>query len=105
VNGVRECIRDRTDQLAANGGVDPARALLAAAPTSLEAVDQLALLLNVKLTDPERTQFATYLDTTYNATTGVVTPSPFDANNATHVSERVRGLLYILVQHPTYAVR
>lgn len=105
VNGVRECIRDRTDQLAANGGVDPARALLSAAPTSLEAVDQLALLLNVKLTDPERTQLANYLDTSYNATTGVVTASPFDANNATHVSERVRGLLYILVQHPTYAVR
>lgn len=105
VNGVRECIRDRTDQLAANGGVDPARALLSANPTSLEAVDQLALLLNVKLTDAERTQLANYLDTSYNATTGVVTPSPFSANNATHVSERVRGLLYILVQHPTYAVR
>jgi len=105
VNAVRECIRDRTDQLAANGGVDPARALLSANPTSVQAVDELALLLHVQLTDPERTQFATYLDTSYNATTGVVTPSPFSANNAAHVAERVRGLLYILVQHPTYAVR
>jgi uncharacterized protein (DUF1800 family) len=105
VNAVRECIRDRNDQLAANGGIDPARALLSANPTSLEAVDQLALLLRVDLTDAERTQLATYLDTSYNATTGQVTPSPFSANNATHVSERVRGLLYILVQHPTYAVR
>lgn len=105
VNVVRDCIRDRTDQLAANGGLDPARALLSANPTSAEAVDELARLLNVKLTDGERTQLATYLDTSYNATTGVVTPSPFSANNATHVSERVRGLLYILVQHPTYAVR
>jgi len=71
----------------------------------VQAVDELALLLHVQLTDPERTQFATYLDTSYNATTGVVTPSPFSANNAAHVAERVRGLLYILVQHPTYAVR
>jgi hypothetical protein len=35
----------------------------------------------------------------------LVTASPFDGSNATHISERVRGLLYILAQHPTYTVR
>jgi hypothetical protein len=59
----------------------------------------------VKLLPAERTSLITYLDTSYNATTGVTTSSPFDPNNTTHVSERVRGLLYILAQHPTYAIR
>ncbi len=65
----------------------------------------LATLLHVLMTDAEKAQLVTYLDTSYSTTTGTTSPSPFDPNNATHVAERVRGLLYILAQHPTYAVR
>jgi uncharacterized protein (DUF1800 family) len=104
-NGVRSCITDRTDQANANGGADLAAALLPPAATSATTVDALAARLHVTLTPAERTQLITYLDTSYNATTQVVTPSPFDPANATHVAERVRGLLYILAQHPTYAIR
>lgn len=104
-NLVMQCIRDRTDQANANGGVDLARALLPANATSATTVDALATLLHVTLTDAEKAQLVTYLDTSYSTTTGTTSPSPFDPNNATHVAERVRGLLYILAQHPTYAVR
>ena len=104
-NLVMQCIRDRTDQAAANGGLDLAKALLPAAATSATTVDALATLMHVTLTASEKAQLVTYLDTSYNATNGTTSPSPFDPNNTTHVAERVRGLLYILSQHPTYAVR
>src|SRR5262245_19921048 len=104
-NVVLACIADRGDQATANGGVDLASLLLPPAATSASTVDALADLLYVHLTPAERSQLITYLDTSYNRTTGVVTSSPFDPSNPTHVSERVRGLLYILAQHPTYAIR
>ena len=54
-------------------------------------------------TAAERTQYMTYLDT--DLVSGVVVPSVFNAANPTHVDERVRGVLYILAQHPAYTVR
>jgi hypothetical protein len=98
-----EVVRDRTDQ--GNAGVDVTTLLPPPGQRSApEVVDALATLLRVTLSASERTQCETYLSSQAGAG-GVPTPSPFDASNATHVSERVRGLLYILAQHPTYAVR
>ncbi len=102
-NTVVQCIRDRTDQT--NAGVDVTTLLPPPGQRSApEVVDALATLLRVTLSASERTQCIDYLNSQAGAG-GVPTPSPFDASNATHVSERVRGLLYILAQHPTYAIR
>lgn len=101
-NVVLSCIGDRNDQTAA--GVDVTTILPPVAQrTAPNVVDTLAALLNVKITPSERTTYITYLDTAMQS--GVVVPSPFDGSNPAHISERVRGLLYILAQHPTYAIR
>ena len=101
-NGIRSCITDRTDQT--NAGIDVTAILPPVAQrTSTNVVDVLCDLLHVTATPAEKTQYVTYLDT--DLVNGVVTASPFDGSSATHISERVRGLLYILAQHPTYTVR
>jgi uncharacterized protein (DUF1800 family) len=68
--------------------------------TTAQIVDHLALMLNVTITASERALYVTYLDTT---TAGA--PSVFNPANATQIDQRLRGLLYVLTQHPTFAVR
>jgi uncharacterized protein (DUF1800 family) len=101
-NLVRDAISDRTDQT--NAGIDVADLLPPGTPTSAEVVDALAARLMVRLSPDERTAFTTYLDTLANSN-GTFTPDPFNPANATHLSQRVRGLLYVLAQHPTYMLR
>jgi uncharacterized protein (DUF1800 family) len=101
-NVVLTCIADRTRQ--ANGGVDVSDLLPPGTPTSGEVVDALAARLRVTLSASERAACVTYLDT-QRLSDGTVVSSPFDPNNPTHVDERVRGLLYVLAQHPTYQIR
>jgi uncharacterized protein (DUF1800 family) len=73
----------------------------AAGPT----VDALAQRLDIPLTPAERTECVTYLDTERDEG-GNVTPDPFDpVNNTRDAESRVRGLLWILGQHPQYQVR
>ena len=68
-------------------------------------VDALALRLHVTLSSDERTSVITYLDTE-RASNGTVSPDPFDPiGNAAEAERRVRGLLWILAQHPTYQTR
>ena len=102
-NIVLSCITDRTDQANANGGLDLAAGLLPPSATSATTVDALVALLHVQPTPAEIAQYVDYLDHSYS--NGVTTASPFNPANASHVSERVRGLLYILALHPTYAIR
>jgi uncharacterized protein (DUF1800 family) len=101
-NLVLQCVTDRTRQ--ADAGIDPRGLLPPGAPTSLESVRALAALLHVRLSPEDETSCATYLDS-QRRNDGTVVASPFDASNATHVDERVRGLLYVLAQHPTYQLR
>jgi uncharacterized protein (DUF1800 family) len=101
-NVVLTCVTDRTRQAAA--GVDVAALLPPGTPTSGEVVDALAARLRVTLSTSERDACVTYLDT-QRLSDGSVVPSPFDPANPTHVDERVRGLLYVLAQHPTYQLR
>jgi hypothetical protein len=103
-NGVLECIRDRTDQTAAGVNVASLLPPFVTPGDDANVVDGLATLLRVSLSATERTSMVDYLNSQAGAG-GVPTPSPFDRTNATHLSERVRGLLYILAQHPTYGVR
>jgi uncharacterized protein (DUF1800 family) len=101
-NLVLLCITDRAAQAAA--GIDPGDLLPPGTPTSAQVVTKLAQTLDVALTAGDHAALTTYLDT-QRLGDGTVVASPFDPNNATHVDERVRGLLYVLAQHPTYALR
>jgi uncharacterized protein (DUF1800 family) len=102
-NAVLSCITDRTDQT--NAGIDVTTLLPPPANrTAPEVVDALALRLRVTLSATDRQACIDYLNT-QRQSNGTVVASPFDATNPTHVSERVRGLLYVLSLHPTYAMR
>jgi hypothetical protein len=101
-NHVRNCITART--LQAGLGIDAAALLPSPNATSAEVVDALADRLKVVLAPPEHDRCVEYLDT-QRLGDGTVVPDPFDPTNATDIDERVRGLLYVLAQHPTYLVR
>jgi uncharacterized protein (DUF1800 family) len=102
-NYVRQCVTHRGQDVQV--GLD-LRALLpqGGQTTAPAAVDALAALLRVVLTAADRTICIDYLNT-QRAANGTVSASPFNAANDTHIDERVRGLLYVLAQHPTYHVR
>jgi len=72
---------------------------------STATADALIERLHVQLSAAERTECITYLDTQRD-NSGVVTPDPFDpVGQAATAENRVRGLLWILAQHPTYQTR
>ena len=72
---------------------------------SAATVSALAERLNVTLSTEEETALVTYLDTE-RASNGTVSPDPFDPQgNSAEAERRVRGLLWILAQHPTYQTR
>jgi hypothetical protein len=102
-NFVRTVIVDRTDQ--ANAGIDLRDLLPPGSPSAAEVLDDVALHLGVTLTPTEHADLVTYLDTTMDGSGNVVMGDPLDVGDPQHVSERVRGLLYILAQHPTYMKR
>lgn len=71
--------------------------------TAPAVVDSLTALLHVSLTNQDRADCISYLDTEM-LENGTVVSSPFVASSS-QLDERVRGLLYILAQHPTYMMR
>jgi len=68
-------------------------------PDAAAVVDHFAVLLAVRLSDAERTTLVTYLNSNVLGS-GAVQEDAFDANNAVDISCRVRGLIYILANHP-----
>ncbi len=75
--------------------------------TTLAVVSALAERLGLQLTLEEVVTYQEYLDTraTEAGTELVLAHAPFDGTNPEHISERVRGLLFILTQHPSYLLR
>ena len=71
--------------------------------SAAQVVDALAALLHVTMTSQERRDYIDYLNTN-RLELGAVISSPFTASS-TQLDERVRGLLYILGQHPSYMIR
>ena len=59
------------------------------------------LNLHVVQADAERELLLEYMNTQRFAN-GEVEDSPFDPDDPGHLDERLRGLLYILAQHPTF---
>ncbi len=95
--------QEQSDQQAL--GITALDLLPAPAATSTETVDSLAERLNVQLSAAERTTLVTYLDTERD-NSGTANPDPFDpVGDAGEAEQRVRGLLWILGQHPTYQTR
>ena len=60
--------------------------------------------LGVTLSEDDRADLELYLDT-YRNWSGETVLEAFDGSNETHREERLRGLLYILGQHPTFTFR
>jgi len=92
----------------AERGADIARLLPGgAATTAAEAVAALAERLSVVVAPEETAIYVDYLDTRATLAGGALqtTREPFDAGNPQHIAERLRGLLFLLTQHPTFLLR
>ncbi|MCA8939777.1 MAG: hypothetical protein KDB07_08220, partial [Planctomycetes bacterium] len=68
-----------------------------------EVVDHMANLMNLTLTTDQRDIYIGYLNSAVVGGNAVF--NAFDGGNDTHLEERVRGLLYIMAQHPDYNFR
>src|SRR5437867_4131752 len=103
INVVQVCVNDTSDQ--AKVGINVANLLPPVAERTADAVvDTLSALLDVQLTTQDHANLVEYLNTTRDSS-GNVTVSPFDGSSQAQLDERVRGLIYELVQHPTYHSR
>ncbi len=105
-NALRFLISDRNHQTTNN--VDLTQLIApptppATKPTAEEVLDFLANRLSVTLAPSERTQMLDYMNT--DLVGGNVVPDPFDADDVVHLDQRMRGVLYMLGQHPSYVLR
>ena len=85
-----------------NEGFDLGALLPSPTASAQEVVEALCLRLGITPTPEDITTFVDYLNTDDDGSTSA---DPFDATNATHLDNRVRGLLYILGLHPQYLLR
>jgi uncharacterized protein (DUF1800 family) len=72
--------------------------------TATAVLDTVAGLMRVKPSDPERASLLDYLNT-MRQSDGTIVASPFDGSSQAMLDERVRGLIYILAQHPDFQVK
>ena len=100
-NAVLGSTSDSGDQAAA--GIDVLSLLPAGADGPI-AVDQLTARLRLVATPAQRAIYGAYLDTDLDASKVEVSSPYLAATNAAR-RERIRGLLWILAQHPHYATR
>lgn len=99
-NLARRVIGDRTVQT--TNGYDVT--MPEGTPDATAVVDHLAARLAVRLEADERATLIEYLDTNVTGG-GVLQHDPFDATNPQDISCRVRGLVYILANHPDTLLR
>jgi uncharacterized protein (DUF1800 family) len=67
-------------------------------------LDAVAGLMRVPLSAGQRAELLEYLNTSRQSN-GTIVPSPFVGTNQAMLDERVRGLVYILAQHPSFQVK
>jgi len=101
VNAVLEFTADRDDQAANGMDVLP---LVPGAATAATAADALIARLRVRPTAAQRDLYVQYLDTDVDFSDQEVA-SPFASAPVDDRRARVRGLLWILAQHPSFFVR
>ena len=102
-NFVNELITNRSDQLEA--GYDIGDALQPPGATGAgEVVDYVATLLGVDLDDVERQDLIAYMNIQYSAD-GTETPVNYTPQNTDHQNRKLRNLLWILCQHPSFHIK
>ena len=94
-NLARRLIGERTFQSNNNYTV----AMPSGTPDAAAVVDHFAELMAVRLSDEERTTLITYLDSNV-LSNGDVQVDAFDPADPQDINNRVRGLIYILANHP-----
>jgi uncharacterized protein (DUF1800 family) len=94
-NLARRLIGERTFQSNNNYAV----AMPSGTPDAAAVVDHFAALMAVRLSDEERTTLITYLDS-HVLNNGDVQVDAFDPADPQDINNRVRGLIYILANHP-----
>ncbi|MBZ0137527.1 MAG: DUF1800 domain-containing protein [Planctomycetes bacterium] len=101
-NFLRDCVYYSHES--PQSGLDVGLALVPANRTNdNEVVDHLAWLMQVQLQPDQRQECIDYLNTDRNSSGNFA--DPWDFNDAVDRDKKVRGLLYILGQHPTYQIR
>ncbi|MBE7491441.1 MAG: DUF1800 domain-containing protein [Planctomycetes bacterium] len=77
-------------------------------PPNMQSADQvvqrLAWLLQVSPTPAQAAEYVDYLNTDRNGS-GTIIAQPWNINDPVQREKKLRGLLYIMGQHPTYAIR
>ncbi len=102
-NFVNELITNRNNQLEA--GYDIGAALQPADATGAEEViDHVAMLLGVTLNDTERQDLINFMNTEVS-NDGTETPVNYTPQNTSHQSRKLRNLLWILCQHPSFHIK
>lgn len=101
-NFLRDCVYYSHES--AQSGYDVGLAIVPANRTQdHEVVDHIAWLLQVELQPDQRQACIDYLNTDRNSSGDF--PDPWDFYDATDRDKKIRGLLYIMGQHPTYQIR
>ncbi len=102
-NFVNELITNRNNQ--EDQGYDIGAALQPAGATgAAEVVDHLAMLLGVTLDEVERADLINYMNVEIDSD-GVETPVNYTPQNTKHQSRKLRNLLWILCQHPSFHLK
>lgn len=101
-NMARQAIVQRTYQ--SGLGIDPATLVPAAPNNGAQAtVEALAQRMHITLTQAEIDKYVEYLNTDIVSST--ITPQPWDPTNTSQINEKLRGLIYILANHPGFQLR
>jgi len=102
-NHVDDAIDSRSYQ--SGLGIDVADVLPPVAERTADAVvDRLAARMRVDLSTGDRADLIDYLNTE-RQNDGTVQSDPFDGSDQSHLDGRVRGVIWVLSQHPTYHTR
>jgi uncharacterized protein (DUF1800 family) len=102
-NFVNELITNRGNQ--EDEGYDIGAAMQpAGATTAAEVVDHVAMLLGVTLDSTERQDLIDYMNVEISSD-GTETPVNYTPQNTNHQSRKLRNLLWILCQHPSFHLK
>jgi len=103
-NIIRDAITNRTYQTGLGITLDPILPPVGQR-TDTAVVDRLAASFGINMTITERQRYIDYLNTDQATTTSLPVSNPFNGNDATQIDKKVRGLLYIMAQHPSFHIR
>ncbi len=101
-NSLRDSVYYRNE--APQAGYDVSTLLQPGATQDFQVVTRFAWILQVTLNTAQFNECIDYLNTDRNGA-GAIISQPWDPNDPVQREKKLRGLLYILGNHPTYAIR